>query len=284
MPQHLEAGKARQQRRSVGTEGIELVAADTARGFHETVKGGAQGSPFQRRHIGIGDTIAFAQPRGGRGRVRDEVCRKFRDGLDVDIERIEKQPAVRRIGAAIGRMIVEQHMQRIEPDTVGAQLLGEPDEARQIGEIADAPIAVRTDAVKLHGEQPAAVEITAKGALGCHDHRHLFRRTFGIGQRQPVIAKRQAVGPGDHRLARLALRDHIAVAGDFPLQRRRADGRKLGARIAQRANHDRPADEAVDPLLRQGVEDGFERLGRGDPQLSEGIDEFGLNALDPGLS
>lgn len=180
-------------------------------------------------------------------------------------------------------MIIEQDMQRIEPDAVGAELLGEPDQAGQIGEIADAPIAVGADAVELHGEQPAAVEIAAEGALGRHDHRHLFRRTSGIGQRQPVIAERQAIGPGDHRLARLALRDGIAIAGDFPLQRRRADGRELGARIAQRTNHDRPTDKAVDPLLRQGVEDGFERLGRGGPQLSEGIDEFGLNALDPGL-
>ena len=54
--------------------------------------------------------------------------------------------------------------------------------------------------------------------------------------------------------------------------------------MPQRANHDGPADEAVNALLRQGVEDGLQGHGIGDPQLSEGIDEFGLNALDPGLS
>ena len=30
-------------------------------------------------------------------------------------------------------MIVEQDMQRIEPDAVGPELLGQPDEASQIG-------------------------------------------------------------------------------------------------------------------------------------------------------
>ncbi|MGY3656972.1 hypothetical protein ACVJ19_003635 [Bradyrhizobium sp. USDA 376] len=284
MPQHLEAGKAGQKRRAGGAEGVKLLAPCRARARHEAVEGSAQGQPFQRRHIRIGHAVAFAQPRGSGGRVGDEVGGIFRDRLDVDIERIEKQPAVRRIGAAIGRLIVEQHMQRIEADAVGAELLGEPDETGEIGEIADAPIAVRADAVELHGEQPAAIEIAAEGALGRHDHRHVFGRAPGIRQRQAVIAERQAGGPGDDGLARLALRDHIAVAEDLPLQRRRPGCRQFGARMSQGADHDRPADEAVDPLLRQGIEDGFERLGRGDPQLAEGVNEFGLNALDPGLS
>ncbi|MGT2435495.1 hypothetical protein ACU4GH_06165 [Bradyrhizobium betae] len=68
------------------------------------------------------------------------------------------------------------------------------------------------------------------------------------------------------------------------LQRRRAGGRQLGARMPQGTHHHRPLDEAINPLLRQGIEDGSEGYGIGDPQLSEGIDEFGLNALDLGLS
>ncbi|MEY9443706.1 hypothetical protein ABIE82_001154 [Bradyrhizobium diazoefficiens] len=284
MPQHLEAGKAGQQRRAVRAEGVELIAADAARAPHEAVKGSAQGEPFQRRHVGIGDAIAFAQPRGGRGRIGDEVRGKFRDRLDVDVERIEKQPAVRRIGAAIGRVVVEQHVQRIEADAVGPELFCEPDEIGKVGEIADAPVALRADAVELHGEQPAAVEIAAEGALWRHDHRHLFGHALGIGQRQAVVAERQAGGPGDDGLARLALCDHVAVAGDFPLQRRSAGGRQFRPRMSQGANHHGPADEAINPLLRQGVEDGFERHGIGDPQLSEGVHEFGLNTLDLGLS
>ena len=284
MAEHLEAGKTGQQRRASRAESVELVAADTARGFHEAVEGGTQGQPFQGRHVRIGHTIALTEPRGGRGRVGDEVGGKFRDRLDVDVERIEKQPAVRRIGAAVGRMVVEQHMQGIEPDAVGPQLLGQPNETGEVGEIADAPITVRADAVELHGKQPAAVEIAAKGPLRRHDHRHLFGHTFGIGQRQPVIAERQAGGPGDHGFARLTLRDHVAVAGHLPFERRRTDRRQFGARMSQGAYHHGPADEAINPLLRQGVEDGFEGHGIRDPQLSEGIDEFRLNALDTGLS
>src|SRR5437660_1336340 len=84
---------------SGGAECVKLIAADTACRCHEAVKGGAQAQPFQRGHVGIGDAIPFTQPGGDHGGVRDEVGGKFRDRLDVDIERIEKQPAVRRIRA-----------------------------------------------------------------------------------------------------------------------------------------------------------------------------------------
>ena len=42
--------------------------------------------------------------------------------LDVDIECVEKQRAVRRIRAAIAGAVVEQRMQRIEADALGAQI------------------------------------------------------------------------------------------------------------------------------------------------------------------
>ncbi|MGY3456787.1 hypothetical protein ACVWW5_002237 [Bradyrhizobium sp. LM3.4] len=80
------------------------------------------------------------------------------------------------------------------------------------------------------------------------------------------------------------MRDQIAIAGHRPFERRCTDRHQFGARMAQGAHHHGSANEAIDPLLRQGVEDGFEGHGIGDPQLSEGIDEFGLNALDLGLS
>ena len=58
-------------------------------------------------------------------------------------------------------------MQRIEADAVSAEMMGKLDQAFEVGEIADPPIARRADAVELHREQPAAVEIAAEG---------LFRR------------------------------------------------------------------------------------------------------------
>ncbi len=284
MAQYLEAGEPGQQRRAGGAEGVERLAARLARARDEAVERRAQAEPFQRRHVGVRHAIAFAQAGSGRRRVGHEVRREFGNGLDVDIERIEEEPAVRRIRTAVGRAVVEQNVQRIEPDAVGPELLGEPDQIGEIGEVADAPVAVRTDAVELHGEQPAAVEIAAESPLRRHDHRHLFGHAFGIGQRQPVIAQRQLGGPGDHGLACLALGRRFAVCGQFPLQRRRADGGQFRARMSERADHDRPVDEAVNPLFRQGVEDGLQGHGVGDPQLSKRINKFGLNALDPGLS
>ena len=57
----------------------------------------------------------------------DETCRmiavEFLDRLDVDVERIEKQPAVRRIRAARAvRPVVELRVQRIEPDAGAAEI------------------------------------------------------------------------------------------------------------------------------------------------------------------
>ena len=111
--------------------------------------------------------------------------------FDVDIERVEKQPAVRRIGAAIARAVVEQRVQRIEADAVGAEMIGEFDQAGEVGEIAHAPIARRADAVKLDREQPAAVEIAAKRPSPAPTISGTSSVVGGIGQLQPVDAQRQ---------------------------------------------------------------------------------------------
>ena len=84
----------------------------------------AQRGPFQCGDGDIVDDVAFPQ---ARQRVPcPGVEPKFRDVLDIDIERVEKQPAVRRIRTAIGRMVVEQNVQRIEPDAICPELLGKP--------------------------------------------------------------------------------------------------------------------------------------------------------------
>jgi len=67
---------------------------------------------------GIIDDIAPPQPDDGVVAFGESTGLKFRKLFNVDIERIEKQPAVRRIGAAIGRAVIEQRVQRIEADTI----------------------------------------------------------------------------------------------------------------------------------------------------------------------
>ena len=54
-------------------------------------------------------------------------------------------------------------MQRIEADPVGAKISGQFKQGGEIGKVANAPIALRADTVKLDGQQPAAIEIAAVG-------------------------------------------------------------------------------------------------------------------------
>ena len=48
---------------------------------------------------------------------------EFLDRLDVDVERIEKQPAVRRIRTArASGPVIELRVQRVEPDAGAAEI------------------------------------------------------------------------------------------------------------------------------------------------------------------
>ena len=131
---------------------------------------------------------------------------KFRKLFDVDIERVEKQPAVRRIGAAIARAIVEQGMQRIEADAVGAEMIGEFDQAGEVGKVTYAPVARGADAVKLDREQPATVELATKRPFRRRNQRHVLG-SRGVAHLKPVNAMWQVPGPVDGVIGALALGD-----------------------------------------------------------------------------
>src|SRR6185437_11536875 len=107
----------------------------------------AQRPPFQRSDADIIDERVLLQPREGIA-IGDPL--RAWNRLRIDIESIEEQAAVRRIGAAIAGAVVEQRMQRIEADAVGAELMGKPDQAFEIGKIPHAPVAGRADAVELY--------------------------------------------------------------------------------------------------------------------------------------
>src|SRR5436305_10966792 len=124
----------------------------------ETSKCRTQRPPFQPGNPHIIDYITLSQPSQ---RFAFLPWLKSRYPFDVDIQRIQKQPAVRRIWAAIGRPVVAQHVQRIEADSVGTELGCEFDQAVEIAKIPDAPVARRPDAIELNGEQPATAEIAA---------------------------------------------------------------------------------------------------------------------------
>ncbi len=198
--------------------------------------------------------------------------------LDVDIERIEKQPAVRRIGAAIGRTVVEQGMQRIETDAVGAQLTGEPDQRFEIGKIPDSPVARRADAVKLDRQQPAAVEIAVESPRRRHDQWRLLGERGGVGEMQPVGADRQIGRPVDDPVARLAFGDNLKSGNDFPPQRKRGSLAEFGPRGPAGPDHHRLAEKPVRDAHRQGIEDDLQRHGIRHMAVTLAVDKFGLDS------
>ena len=73
---------------------------------------------------------------------------EFGDRRDVDIEGIEKEPAVRRIGARPLRGFGKQRVQRIEPDPARSKLRRDRDQERVGLELRDLGPRV------LHGRRP----------------------------------------------------------------------------------------------------------------------------------
>jgi len=220
--ERLEASKARQQRAALVAKPLEVLLQGWRRLGLECREACAQCLPFQSGHGDVVDHVECPQARQrgfGRG-----VEPKFGKLFDVDIKRVEKQPAVRRIRAAIARTVVKQRMQRIETDAVGAEAMGQFDQALEVGEIADPPIAPGADAVKLDREQPAAVEIAGEGARRGHDQWHIFRRRSGIGDFKAVDAQRQALGQHDDPARGDVFGDNLLARRDFP------GSRQFGAR------------------------------------------------------
>src|SRR5258708_21185023 len=100
---------------------------------------------------------------------------KFGEFFDVDIERIQEQPTVRRIGAAVARAVSEQRVQGIETDTIGSQMACQFDQAFEVSKITDPPVARRADAIELERQQPAADEIAAERPCRLDPQGRLFR-------------------------------------------------------------------------------------------------------------
>ena len=93
VPERLEAGKVRQQRASLGAEFVKILLAGRVGVGFESSKSPAQRPPLQAGDGDIIDGIGCPQQR--------QCLACFGIGLklgklfNVDIERIEKQPAVR---------------------------------------------------------------------------------------------------------------------------------------------------------------------------------------------
>jgi hypothetical protein len=154
LPQHLEASKA--QQRFIFSRAIAFkVRAPVLRR--------ARGKPFvgqpQPFQLGACDAVVVdeffqAQRVQVVGQPGRRHAGELRNGVDVDVERVEKQAAVGSVGARLRRPVWEKRVQRVEPDAAGADFAGDLDEVRKIGEVAVAPIASRAQGVKLNGQGP----------------------------------------------------------------------------------------------------------------------------------
>ena len=271
----------RQQGAALGAEFVKILLAARLGVGLESSKGRAKRPPLQAGDADVIDDIACPQRR--QRLACFGIGLKFGKLFDVDIERVEKQPAVRRIGAAIARAIVEQGMQRIEADAVGTEMIGEFDQAGEIGEVAHAPVARGADAVKLGREQPAAVELATKRPFRRRNQRHVLGGR-GVAHLKPVDARRQVLGPVDGVIRALALGDNPRVRNDFPRHRKPGCSRELGSRRPAGADHDRLADQRSRGLRRQGIQDDFERGGVRHTAVTLAVQELGLDSLGFGLS
>lgn len=79
---------------------------------------------------------------------------KIVDRLDIETKHVEEEPAARRIGAGMSRSIWEKRMKGIEADRGGAKPRRTSDECVEVGEIADAPVAFGSEAVKAAPQRP----------------------------------------------------------------------------------------------------------------------------------
>ena len=96
--------------------------------------------------------------------ARDQCARGFALGevwyrFAIEIERVEEQAARRTVRAGVCGIVEEQRVQRIEPDDVRTAAAPLIDDGREIGEVADAPVAARTHAVELDHRSPYALAV-----------------------------------------------------------------------------------------------------------------------------
>ena len=125
-----------------------------------------QSRPFNLGNRRIIDQLSGSQPFELARDFAGIDAGKMRNGLDVDVIRIEENPAVGRIRARIVGPLAEQHVKRVKSDTRGAQTGHRPDHSRQVGEIAQTPISSRPQGIELDCDDPAFAPLALPGSGG----------------------------------------------------------------------------------------------------------------------
>ena len=152
--QHLEGGVRFEPVASLLPERGELLSALVGAILAKVFVGERERRHLDARDIRVVDELLFAERFDLALELPARRLRKLGDRLDVDIKRIEEVPAVRIVRTGFVGPVVEQRMQRIEPDRGRAERSGHLDQVREVAEIAVPPIVARADAVKLDRDGP----------------------------------------------------------------------------------------------------------------------------------
>ena len=207
LAQNFEAGKAQQRVALLLSERFEFGTALCARRDAKAIIGQTQGGELDAGHICIGNDVRGAQGAEFGLEPRRNDAGKFGKRFDIDIERVEKQPAIGRVGARLVGTIREQRMQRIEADAGRAAVRRNRHQPPEIAEIAVPPIAGRAYRIKLDGQRPIPPSVTLEGT----------QRLDGLcgQQRRPFPPPRQ---PGNQardglRIGGVPVAEYILVAG-----------------------------------------------------------------------
>ena len=125
-------------------------------------------------------------------------------GFHLQVQGVEVLPVGGTVGAGMLGLILEARVQRVHQHRVGAGFGAEFQHPAQIPEIADAPVAVRTQAVELGGKAPDAPFAPDHRGLvtghGRHDVGHLALAAGPIQafHPEPVVAGLQGQGQHQH--------------------------------------------------------------------------------------
>ena len=170
--QRLEGGKQCKLAAALAAKRLEIGPRPGIAEREEIAAGHMQRRALEPRHRQIVDELAAAQPLDLGTEALDLPRLEARRQGHVDIERIDEQPAARRVRAPGRRAVVEQRVQRIEAHARAAKAGDDLKERCEVGEIAMPPVARRAHAVELHRENPDAAAVALEGRL---------RRDPGIG-------------------------------------------------------------------------------------------------------
>jgi hypothetical protein len=154
LPQTFKGRKTHQRIALLLPIGLEIRAALWGGGGPEAVVSQTEAGDLGMGDADVSDHVRRAQRVNFLVESSRRGAREFRNRLDVDIERIEIQPAVGCVGAGPFGAFRKQCVERIQADPGGATRRREADELLEIAEIAVSPVASRAHRVELHGKRP----------------------------------------------------------------------------------------------------------------------------------